>query len=123
MVQALVCRPAALTDRRRFWARHGPSSSSGKAGDFNLGRGIAGIRELFEVDRVRRRAQRTILAFSIAYNLCAVGLAATGRVNPLVAAVLKPTVSLLTVAIVLGGMRPVFRIGFPRPLPPTTDSN
>lgn len=76
-----------------------------KADFYYLGRGIAGIRALFEVNAVRRRTQVAVLVFSIAYNLLAVGLAVAGRMNPLVAAALMPINSLLTLAIVGGGMR------------------
>ena len=82
-----------------------------KADFYYLGRGISGIRELFEVDGVRRRTQRVILMFSVVYNLLAVGLAVAGKMNPLVAAILMPLNSLATLAIVTGGMRRVFRIG------------
>jgi P-type Cu2+ transporter len=78
-----------------------------KADFYYLGQGIGGIRALFEVNAVRRRTQTTILIFSIAYNLLAVGLAVAGRMNPLIAAALMPINSLLTLAIVTGGMRRV----------------
>ncbi|HVU18263.1 MAG TPA: heavy metal translocating P-type ATPase metal-binding domain-containing protein [Candidatus Didemnitutus sp.] len=78
--------------------------------DFYLvGNGLDGIRRLFEVDRLRLRTHRWLLAFSITYNLFAVGLAATGHVNPLVAAVLMPVSSLVTLGIVAMGMRDVNR--------------
>jgi Cu2+-exporting ATPase len=80
-----------------------------KADFYYLGRGIGGLRALFEVDAIRRRTQTWILVFSVAYNLLAVGLAVAGLMNPLVAAVLMPINSLLTLALVTGGMRPVFR--------------
>jgi Cu2+-exporting ATPase len=80
-----------------------------KADFYYLGRGIGGLRALFEVDALRRRTQTTILIFSIAYNLLAVGLAVAGRMNPLVAAVLMPINSLLTLLLVTGGMRRAFR--------------
>jgi Cu2+-exporting ATPase len=76
-----------------------------KADFYYLGRGIGGLRALFEIDVIRRRTQLAILIFSIAYNLLAVGLAVAGRMNPLVAAALMPINSLLTLAIVVGGMR------------------
>jgi Cu2+-exporting ATPase len=76
-----------------------------KADFYYLGRGIRGVRALFEVDVIRRRTQLAILIFSIAYNLLAVGLAVAGHMNPLVAAALMPVNSLLTLAIVVGGMR------------------
>jgi P-type Cu2+ transporter len=80
-----------------------------KADFYYLGRGIAGIRALFEIDHIRRRTQRAILVFSVAYNVLAVGLAVAGLMNPLIAAALMPANSLLTLAIVTGGMRPAFR--------------
>lgn len=76
-----------------------------KADFYYLGRGIGGIRALFEVDRIRRRTQIAIFIFSVAYNLLAVGLAVAGRMNPLLAAALMPINSLLTLAIVTSGMR------------------
>ncbi len=82
----------------------------GQKADFHyLGRGIGGLRALLEVDARRRATQRVILFFSIAYNLLAVGLAVAGHVNPLVAAVLMPVNSLVTLLIVTLGMRPVLR--------------
>ena len=60
---------------------------------------------MFEVNDARRRTQAWLLTFSIAYNLVAVGLAVAGRMSPLLAAVLMPVSSLLTLAIVAGGMR------------------
>jgi len=79
-----------------------------KADFYYLGRGIDGIRALFRIDAVRRRTQWMILAFSIAYNVAAVGLAVAGLMSPLLAAVLMPLNSLLTLAIVAGGMKSAF---------------
>jgi Cu2+-exporting ATPase len=81
----------------------------GKADFYYLGRGIGGIRALFETDRLRRRTHRVILVFSVAYNLLAVGLAVAGRMNPLLAAILMPVNSLATLGIVSLGMRAAFR--------------
>ncbi len=80
-----------------------------KADFYYLGRGIGGLRALFRVNAVRHRTQTAILIFSVAYNVLAVGLAVAGRMNPLVAAVLMPVNSLLTLALVTGGMRSAFR--------------
>ena len=82
---------------------------AGKADFYYLGRGIGGLRALFEVNAIRRRTQLAVLIFSIVYNLIAVGLAVAGKMNPLVAAALMPINSLLTLAIVGGGMRPATR--------------
>ncbi len=79
-----------------------------KADFYYLGRGIGGIRALFEVNAMRRRTQATMLVFSVLYNLLAVGFAVAGRMNPLVAAILMPVNSLLTLAIVTGAMRRAF---------------
>jgi len=76
-----------------------------KADFYYLGRGIGGLRKLFALNRARRRTQAALLFFSVAYNLLAVGLAAFGHMNPLLAAILMPVSSLLTLAIVVGGMR------------------
>ena len=69
----------------------------------------SGIRALLETNDVRRRTHTVMLVFSIAYNLLAVGLAVAGRMSPMLAAILMPVNSLLTLAIVSWGMRRVFR--------------
>lgn len=79
-----------------------------KADFYYLGRGIAGLRSLFEVNGLRRRTQRVILVFSVLYNLLAVGMAVAGHMNPLVAAIMMPANSLITLALVVGGMRAAF---------------
>ncbi|MCF7687171.1 MAG: heavy metal translocating P-type ATPase metal-binding domain-containing protein [Cephaloticoccus sp.] len=79
-----------------------------KADFYYLGQGIGGIRALFEINAIRRRTEFAILVFSVLYNLIAVGLAVAGLINPLVAAVLMPANSLLTLAVVTIGMKPAF---------------
>ncbi|MEY4939325.1 MAG: hypothetical protein RIQ93_1060 [Verrucomicrobiota bacterium] len=88
-----------------------------KADFYYLGRGIGGLRALFEVNAIRRRTQLSVLIFSVAYNLFAVGVAVAGHMNPLVAAALMPINSLLTLALVTGGMRRAFRRGRVAPAP------
>jgi len=74
--------------------------------DFYLvGRGLGGLRELFSAADRRRHTQHWLLGFSILYNVSAVGLAAAGHMNPLLAAVLMPVSSLITLAITGLGMR------------------
>lgn len=80
-----------------------------KADFYYLGRGLGGIRALFHVNRVRHRMQTRILGFSIIYNLLAVSLALTGHMNPLLAAILMPASSLLTLFIVGSSMRRAFK--------------
>ena len=76
-----------------------------KADFYYLGRGVGGVRALLEANDARRSTQAALLAFMIAYNFAAVGLAATGHMNPLFAAVLMPLSSLATLAIVWMGLR------------------
>jgi Cu2+-exporting ATPase len=78
-----------------------------KADFYFLGRGIGGIRALFEVNDARSRTHRALLIFMIAYNTVAVGLSVTGHMHPLLAAVLMPLSSLATLAIVATGLRPL----------------
>jgi Cu2+-exporting ATPase len=77
----------------------------GKADFYYLGQGIGGLRRLFEVNVTRRRTQLGLLVFSVAYNALAVGLAVAGHMNPLLAAILMPVSSLLSLAITGAGMR------------------
>ncbi len=78
-----------------------------KADFYYLGRGISGIRALFEVNDARRHTGTALLIFMVSYNLTAVGLAVAGYMSPLFAAVLMPLSSLATLAIVGLGMRKV----------------
>jgi len=82
---------------------------AGKADFYYLGRGISGIRALFEVNDARRRTQTWLLVFMIAYNVEAVSLAVAGLMHPLLAAILMPASSLVTLALVGWGMRGVWR--------------
>ena len=77
----------------------------GKSDFYYLGRGLAGLRRLFEVNDARRLTQAWLLVFSVVYNVVAVGLAAAGHMSPLLAAILMPASSLLTLAIVAVGMK------------------
>ncbi|MBD5782397.1 heavy metal translocating P-type ATPase metal-binding domain-containing protein [Pelagicoccus sp. NFK12] len=69
--------------------------------DFHyLGNGIGGIRRLLAIGKQRRRAVQWLMAFALAYNLFAVGLSLVGWVTPLIAAVLMPASSVVSLAIV-----------------------
>ena len=80
-----------------------------KADFYYLGRGLGGLRAMFDVNDVRRRTHRVLLVFMIAYNMTAVGFAVAGWMSPLLAAVLMPLSSLATLAIVGIGMRKAWR--------------
>jgi P-type Cu2+ transporter len=75
-----------------------------KADFYYLRRGIDGIVELFAVERARRRTQGAIIAFSVAYNAVAAGLAVAGLVSPLVAAIVMPASSLVSLFLATAGM-------------------
>lgn len=81
-----------------------------KADFYYLGRGVGGLRALFEVNDARHQTHLFLLVFMVAYNLTAVSLAVSGLMNPLFAAVLMPLSSLATLAIVGFGMREVWRV-------------
>lgn len=69
--------------------------------DFHyLGNGIGGIRCLLEIGRQRRRAVLGLVGFAVAYNIFAVGLSLMGWVTPLVAAILMPLSSIVSLGIV-----------------------
>ncbi len=79
-----------------------------KADFYYLGHDISGIRALFETDALRRRTHGWLLAFAISYNIAAIAFAATGHIDPLVAAIIMPFSSLATLVFVALGMRRAF---------------
>jgi Cu2+-exporting ATPase len=72
---------------------------------YYLGRGLSGIRELLGIAKFKARVSRWVLGFTIAYNVFAVGLAVSGKMHPLLAAVLMPLSSLATLGIVAFAFR------------------
>lgn len=83
----------------------------GKADFYYLGRGLDGLRRMFAVNDTRRRTQAVLVTFSVAYNCTTVTLAALGHMNPLIAAVIMPLSSLLSLVIVGVGMRRWLKVG------------
>jgi Cu2+-exporting ATPase len=76
-----------------------------KAHFYFLGRGLAGVRQVLEIGAQRRRAVRVVVAFAIAYNAFAVALSLFGKMSPLVAAVLMPASSLVSLGLAFRGMQ------------------
>jgi Cu2+-exporting ATPase len=64
-----------------------------------LGQGLHAIRRLIATARRRRLVGARILGVAIAYNIFAVSIALAGWMNPLLAAVLMPLSSVVTLAI------------------------
>ncbi len=81
-----------------------------KADFFTLGSGLEFIARLLEVSRSRANAVRAAFAFALIYNLVTVAVSMTGKMSPLLAAVLMPlssVVSILLVVQILRQKRPV----------------
>jgi Cu2+-exporting ATPase len=76
---------------------------------YYLGRGLRGVRRLFGVAELRRRAIRRVFVFAVCYNVGTVSLALAGLINPLVAAVAMPVSALLSLSIATVGMRRAWR--------------
>jgi len=76
-----------------------------KADFYLLGRDLRGLGRLFVVARHRRRVLTEVFAFTIAYNLAAIGLSAAGVMSPLLATLMMPTSAILTLAHVTWRMR------------------
>jgi Cu2+-exporting ATPase len=88
----------------RSWCTGTPAIDRGlleqKADFYFLGRGLAGVVLLFDVAARHRLAGRWVIGFAIAYNLAAVTVCLSGRMNPLIAAIIMPISSLVSLAIV-----------------------
>ncbi len=84
----------------------GSMDASFRVADVYLARaGLAGVADVFELARQTMNVIRRNLIGSLVYNVVAGGLALTGFVNPLVAAVLMPISSTVVVAATVLGMR------------------
>ncbi|MDX2081238.1 MAG: heavy metal translocating P-type ATPase metal-binding domain-containing protein [Terrimicrobiaceae bacterium] len=81
-----------------------PASDSGllehKADFYLLGRSLRGLGALFDMSTAHTRAGRAVTAFALAYNACAVGASLAGWMNPLLAAVIMPLSSLVSISLV-----------------------
>ncbi len=76
-----------------------------KADFYFLGRGLNGVRALLHTAARRRLTARAVVAFALAYNFFAITFCLAGRMNPLLAAILMPASSLVSLAIVFAGLR------------------
>jgi len=77
-----------------------------KADFYFLGRGLAGVRALLQTAATRRTVAHSVVAFAITYNAVAISLSLAGKMNPLLAAILMPASSLVSlVPLVLLALR------------------
>jgi len=74
-----------------------------KADFYFLGRGLSGIRQLFTTANRRRQTVRCVIGFALLYNFVAIAISLAGAMSPVVAAVLMPLSSLVSLAIVFVG--------------------
>jgi P-type Cu2+ transporter len=72
-----------------------------KADFYFLGRGLSGIRNLFETATNRRKTLARVFSFTILYNLGAISLCLTGIMNPLLAAAVMPLSAVISVSSVI----------------------
>lgn len=76
-----------------------------KADFYFLSRGLHPVSELFAVARARRRAVLSAFSFALAYNLAVVAVSLAGHMSPLLAAILMPLSSVVTLLIVSAHLR------------------
>lgn len=84
-----------------------------KADFYILGQSLAGLEALFDTAGKHRAITRRVFAFAISYNALAILCSLAGLMNPLIAAIIMPLSSLVSLLIVLHG----FRTPATKPLP------
>lgn len=85
-----VCRGTPVVDR---------SALEHKADFYFLGQSLQGIRTLLQAATRRKQWVTAIFIFSISYNAIAVSYCLAGLVNPIVAAIVMPLSSLISIAM------------------------
>jgi Cu2+-exporting ATPase len=76
-----------------------------KADFYALGSGVNYLAELFAAADARTRGVRRAFLFALAYNIAVVTMAAGARMNPLLAAVLMPLSSVVSILLAATGGR------------------
>lgn len=76
-----------------------------KSDFYLLGQSLAGLGALFAAALRHRRAELAIFTFAICYNALAVSAALAGWMNPLVAAIIMPLSSLVSIGLVFFFLR------------------
>ena len=71
-----------------------------KADFYFLSNGLQFLPKMFTLAKKYSLAIRTVFTFSLSYNVVAVVICMTGRMNPLLAAILMPLSSLISLAII-----------------------
>lgn len=71
-----------------------------KADFYTLGSGLGFLPALLQTARARTQAVRAAFAFALIYNVTAVSFCATGHMIPIIAAIIMPLSSIVSIAIV-----------------------
>jgi Cu2+-exporting ATPase len=90
-LEAALCGGSPVTGRN--FLEH-------KADFYFLGNSLRFTATLLEVAKLRQRAVRRVFAFALTYNLGAVALSLAGHMSPLLAAILMPLSSIVTMGMV-----------------------
>jgi Cu2+-exporting ATPase len=77
----------------------------GKADFFFTGNGLGALPRLFAIGRLRQRATRTVFGFTICYNIVVAAVALAGQMHPLLAAIVMPLSSLVSIGLVAWAFR------------------
>lgn len=88
---AAYCRGTPVADRGLL---------ENKADFYFLSRNLSPLRMLMETAALRKRALRVVFGFAITYNLCAATACLLGFMSPLLAAILMPLSSVVTIGLV-----------------------
>jgi Cu2+-exporting ATPase len=76
-----------------------------KADFYTLGAGLSFLPQLFTIAQARSRGVRQAFLFALLYNLTVIAISLMGHMNPLLAAILMPLSSLVSLAIVAFSMK------------------
>jgi len=90
-----ICRGTPVVDR---------SILEASADFFFFGRSLQCLPMLWQIAQKRRRTVTLIFAVAVTYNLTAVGICLSGHMHPLLAAILMPLSSIVTLAISWWGL-------------------
>jgi Cu2+-exporting ATPase len=78
-----------------------------KADFYFLGHGLRFLPKLLALAKRRRKVVHFAFAFALLYNMAAIAAALTGHMNPLVAAIIMPLSSAISLSIVASGLREI----------------
>lgn len=81
------------------------SALQSKSDFYFLGTNLHGLMKLFPIAADRHHAVRLAFGFSVLYNLFVITISLMGVMSPLLAAILMPISSLITLGIVVGTMK------------------